>query len=62
MAEAARIDAKAPIGKAAAFTGDAATKQAAASTVLRQAIDEFARPPLQRLERIHMPPAGAGDR
>jgi hypothetical protein len=62
MAETARIDAKAPIGKAAAFTGDAATKQAAASTVLRQAIDEFARQPLQRLERIHLPPAGAGDR
>jgi hypothetical protein len=62
MAKAARIDAKAPIGRAAAFTGDAATKQAAASTVLRHAIDEFARPPLERLETIHMPAAGAGDR
>lgn len=62
MAEAARMDAKAPIGKAAAFTGDAAAKQAAASDVLRHAIDAFARAPLARLEKIHMPRAGAGDR
>ena len=53
MAQAARIDAKAPVGKAAEFAADAATKQAAASVALRQSIESFARPPLQRLESLH---------
>jgi hypothetical protein len=53
MAQAARINAKAPVGKAAEFSSDAATKQAAASASLRQAIEAFARPPLERLERLH---------
>jgi hypothetical protein len=53
MAQVARVDAKAPMGKAAEFAGDAATKQAAASPALRQAIEAFARPSLQRLESIH---------
>jgi hypothetical protein len=60
MAAAARIDAKAPVGKASDFVRDAAKKQADASAALRQAIDAFARPPLARLERTHMPRAGAG--
>jgi hypothetical protein len=62
MAAAARIDAKAPIGRPAGFVCDTATKQAAASVTLRQAVDAIARPPLERLERIHMPRAGAGER
>jgi hypothetical protein len=41
------------MGKALAFASDAAAKQAAASPALRQAIDAFARPPLQRLESLH---------
>ncbi len=53
MAQAARVNAKAPMGKALAFASDAAAKQAAASPALRQAIDAFARPPLQRLESLH---------
>jgi hypothetical protein len=53
MAQAARVNAKAPMGKALAFASDAAAKQAAASPALRQAIDAFARPPLQRLEELH---------
>jgi hypothetical protein len=53
MAQAARINAKAPAGKGAEFSSDAATKQAAASPALRQAIETFARPPLLRLEKLH---------
>ena len=53
MAQAARIDAKAPVGKAVEFAGDAANKQAAASARLRQTVDAFARPPLQLLEELH---------
>jgi hypothetical protein len=53
MAQVARINAKAPVGRAAEFAADATTKQAAASVELRRAIDAFARPPLQRLESIH---------
>lgn len=62
MAQAARIDAKAPIGRPAEFVGDAAGKQTAASAALRQAIDAIARAPLERLEGIHMPHRGAGDK
>ncbi len=53
MAEAARNNSKAPVGKTSAFEPDVATKQAAASTGLRQAIDSFARPQLERLGRLH---------
>lgn len=60
MAEAARFDVKAPVGKACDFVRDTASKQADASAALRRAIDTIARPPLARLEGIHMPRAGAG--
>jgi hypothetical protein len=53
MAQAARINAKAPVGKAVEFAGDATAKQAAASAGLREAIESFARPPLQRLQELH---------
>jgi hypothetical protein len=53
MAQAARVNAKAPVGKGSEFAGDAAKKQAAASDGLRLAIESFARPPLERLERLH---------
>ena len=53
MAQAARINSKAPVGQVVEFAGDAETKQAAASAELRQAIESFARPPLQRLEELH---------
>jgi hypothetical protein len=53
MAQAARIDAKAPVGKVVEFVGDAPGKQAAATAALRQAVDAFARPPLQHLEGLH---------
>lgn len=52
MAETARTHAKSPLGKAAPFIRDDAAKQTAASTQLRQAIDAFARPPLERLRKI----------
>jgi len=51
MEQAARINAKSPVGQAAEFAGDVASKQAAASADLRNAIDQYARPALQRLER-----------
>jgi len=53
MAQAARINSKAPVGKAAEFASDVATKQATASVALWRAIDAFARPPLQRLAELH---------
>jgi hypothetical protein len=49
MAQAARLNSKSPVGKASEFSFDAARKQAVASATLRQAIDRFARPPLERL-------------
>jgi len=49
MALAARVDAKAPPGGEAAFTPDAALKQAAATPSLRAAVDALARPELERL-------------
>ena len=55
MAEAARKNSKTPVGKATVFTSDTTAKQAAASTGLRQAIDAFARPQLERLRRLHAP-------
>jgi hypothetical protein len=57
MVQAARINAKAPVGKSAAYASDVARKQAAASAELRHAIDAFARPSLARLENLH-PPRG----
>ena len=51
MEQAARINAKSPVGQAAEFAGDVASKQAAASADLRDAVDQYARPALQRLER-----------
>ena len=53
IARAARSHAKAPIGKAVEFVSDAATKRAAASAELRDAIDSFARAPLERLIGLH---------
>jgi hypothetical protein len=53
MTEAARTNAKAPLGEAAMFTSDSAAKQATASAELRRAIDRFARPRLAELERLH---------
>ena len=55
IAEAARAHAKAPLGKAAAFVPDAATKQAAATPKLRRAIDTLARPSLEQLKKRHPP-------
>jgi len=49
MEEAALRQAKAPVDKAAPFTSDAASKQAAASATLRAAIAMHARPALERL-------------
>ncbi|MGH8196785.1 MAG: hypothetical protein ACRETI_01300 [Steroidobacteraceae bacterium] len=53
MAHAAARNAKAPFGKDSTFVSDVAEKQAAASGALRGAIDEFARPRLKELERLH---------
>lgn len=53
MAEAARANSKAPLGQASTSSSDVAAKQAAASSELRRAIDAFARPQLEVLERIH---------
>jgi hypothetical protein len=50
MAQAARVNAKAPIGKTTAFANDSATKQAAATVELRESVALFAQPALQRLE------------
>jgi hypothetical protein len=47
--QAARMNAKAPLGSSREYAPDAATKQAVASLELRQAIDRFARPHLERL-------------
>jgi hypothetical protein len=55
MAEAARMNSKAPVGKTMEFASDAQSKQAAASAGLRRAIDSFARPQLEQLEAIHTP-------
>lgn len=53
MVEAARMNSKAPFGKVTEFASDAESKRAAASAGLRQAIDSFARPQLERLMRLH---------
>lgn len=51
MLEVARIDAKAPLGKATAFARDDQGKQAAATPALRAAIERLALPELQRLRQ-----------
>jgi hypothetical protein len=51
MAEVAGVDAKAPLGQLVPFPGDATTKQAAATTELREAMSTFALPALRQLER-----------
>jgi hypothetical protein len=53
MLQEARTDAKAPLGKTKEFTGDAASKQAAATPELRAAIEQFAQPELARLRLWH---------
>lgn len=52
MAAAAGRNAKAPLARPAAFTGDSAAKRAAASESLRQAIARFAEPNLDRLRIV----------
>ncbi len=51
--QTARTDAKSPVGGPSAFVPDSTAKQAAASDELRRAIDSWARPPLERLVRLH---------
>ena len=51
MAAAARVDAKAPVARPAAFVEDSAAKQAAATAPLRRAIDALASPGLENLRR-----------
>jgi len=58
MQSAAAMDSKAPIGRPAAFAGDAAAKQAAAGDALRRAIEEYARPALDRLRARFARPDG----
>ncbi len=55
MAQAARINAKAPVGQNAVYASDVARKQAGASAALRDAIATFARPSLERLQTVHAP-------
>lgn len=49
MLEAASSYSKAPLGNSRPFTHDSASKQSQVSIALRNAIDEFARPPLTHL-------------
>ena len=51
--QAARMNAKAPLGSSREYASDAATKQAVASIELRRAIDSFAGPRLEHLVRLH---------
>jgi hypothetical protein len=53
MGAIATVHAKAPLGQTIDFAGDAAAKQARASAALRQAVDGFARPKLEMLEKLH---------
>ena len=59
MQSAATMDAKAPIGRPAAFGGDADAKQAAAGESLRREVDRHARPALARLLALHAATATA---
>jgi hypothetical protein len=53
IAEAARRNAKTPIGTVSEFASDAAAKQAAASSELHRAVDSIARPQLEQLMLLH---------
>jgi len=53
MSDAAGRNSKAPLGRDAKFDGDSASKRAAASSALLQAVEEFARPRLRELERLY---------
>ena len=53
MQSAAVMNSKAPVGRPVKFSEDAAAKKAAASDALCRAIDERARPALQRLTALH---------
>jgi hypothetical protein len=53
MQAAAAMNAKAPVGRPEKFDADAATKKAAASVTLCQAIDELARPAFLRVQSRH---------
>ena len=53
MQAAAAMDAKAPIGRPAAFGSDAAAERAAAGESLRREVDRHARPALARLLALH---------
>jgi hypothetical protein len=53
MQAAAAMNAKAPVARPEKFSADAAAKKAAASDALCRAIDELARPALQRLLSRH---------
>ena len=53
MRAAAAMNAKAPFARPTAFEDDTATKHAAASEMLREAVDRLARPALDRLLSLH---------
>ncbi len=59
MAQAAALDAKAPVGAARPFVPDDAAKRAEATPALHTAVDAIARPALGRLSSIRSLPAGA---
>ena len=53
MQEAAAMDSKAPVGRPAKFASDAEAKRREASAALVRAVDQFARPALEALRRLH---------
>jgi len=53
MQAAATMNSKAPVGRPAAFAADGASKRAAATAALREAVDRIARPAYDRLHEIH---------
>ncbi len=59
MQAAAAMNSKAPVGRPAKFSEDAAAKRAAASEALRRAVDDLARPALERLRSRHAAAAAA---
>lgn len=64
MTDAARRDAKAPVGAVTPHASDVARKQSAATTALRHAMDASARPRLARLAQVFdavTRPPGPGD-
>lgn len=62
MAQVATRHAKASAASAQPFTGDTAAKQAAAADVLREAVDRYARPALERLRAMFKAASAAGRR